>query len=107
MPCRMIAWRRSSERVRLPDWDDPCSIGLRPSRPLLLIPHGCDQGRFRLSWRPGMRPGLRHTRLRGASMNLLLALPAMLLTAPAAPVESDLDRLQGTWVLVEMRREGE
>jgi len=40
-------------------------------------------------------------------MNLLLALPALLLIAPADPAGSDLDRLQGTWVLVEMQREGE
>jgi uncharacterized protein (TIGR03067 family) len=40
-------------------------------------------------------------------MYLLPVLPALLLIAPGAPAEGDLDRLQGTWVLVEMQREGE
>jgi uncharacterized protein (TIGR03067 family) len=40
-------------------------------------------------------------------MNLLPVLPALLLIAPGDPTRSDLDRLQGTWVLVAMQREGE
>src|SRR5262245_7337403 len=40
-------------------------------------------------------------------MNPLLALPALLLIIAANPPRSDLDQLQGTWVLVEMQREGE
>jgi uncharacterized protein (TIGR03067 family) len=40
-------------------------------------------------------------------MNPLLAMPALLLIIAADPPKGDLDRLQGTWVLVQMKREGE
>jgi uncharacterized protein (TIGR03067 family) len=40
-------------------------------------------------------------------MNLLVILPALFLVSAGEPPGSDLDRLQGTWVLVAMQREGE
>ena len=40
-------------------------------------------------------------------MNLRLIVPALLLITAGDPPMTDLDRLQGTWILVAMEREGE
>ena len=50
---------------------------------------------------------LRNAWLGDATMNLRLIVPALLLVTAGDPPMSDLDRLQGTWVLVAMEREGE
>jgi uncharacterized protein (TIGR03067 family) len=50
---------------------------------------------------------LRDAWLGDATMNLLLVMPALLLITAGDPPRSDLDRLQGTWLLVAMEREGE
>jgi len=50
---------------------------------------------------------LRNAWLGDAIMNLRLVVPALLLIIAGDPPMSDLDRLQGTWVLVAMEREGE
>src|SRR3954451_15948043 len=49
----------------------------------------------------------RNAWLGDATMNLRLVVPALLLIIAGDPPVSDLDRLQGTWVLVAMEREGE
>lgn len=45
--------------------------------------------------------------LGDATMNPLLIVPTLLLIAAGDPPRSDLDRLQGMWVLVVQEREGE
>jgi uncharacterized protein (TIGR03067 family) len=40
-------------------------------------------------------------------MSLLVIMPALFLVSAGEPTRSDLEKLQGTWVLVAMQREGE